>query len=347
MRLLAVPETWLERLAAWFKIAPIPICDTHMAFMLARTIMVGAKTGVFEALSDSPQTATQVATQCNTDAKATLALLNTLVHLGYVQLRRNQYRLSSLARQWMLPDSDQSLHDKMLLQFLEWEFVEHYETYLRTGHPLNYHATMNESQWSLYQRGMRSVAEVSVKEIGKRTPVPKQARRLLDIGGAHSIHAAVLCRNHPNLKATILDLPEALESAQKMSEGDAKDERITFMPGDALTKDLGEEVWDVVFTSSLAHHLNDEDNRALTERVARSLRPGGCYIVQDFIRIDKPRHGDHVGGLFNLYFAATSQAGTYSEAEIHQWQSKAGLVPQKSVWLRTIPRHAQIIAKKV
>lgn len=346
MKIAAVPENWLERLADWFKIAPIPICDTHMAFMLARTIMVGSKTGVFEALADSPQTANQVATQCNTDAKATLSLLNTLVHLGYLKLRHNQYRLSSLARKWMLPKSDQSLHDKMLLQFLEWEFVEHYETYLRTGQPLNYHATMNENQWSLYQRGMRSVAEVSTKEISRRTPMPKNARHLLDIGGAHSVHAAALCHNHPNLAATILDLPEAITSAQKMSAGGAKNKRITFMPGDALTEDLGEEAWDVVFTSSLTHHFNDDNNSALAKRVARSLRPGGYYIIQEFIRIDQPRYGDHVGGLFNMYFAATSQAGTYSEAEIHRWQREAGLAPQKSVWLRTIPRHAQIVAKK-
>ena len=101
------------------------------------------------------------------------------------------------------------------------------------------------------------------------------------------------------------------------------------------------------FVSSLVHHFDDTANAELAKRAYRALRSGGYYVVQDFIRIDQPKSGDHLGGLFNLFFAATSQAGTYSESEIHRWQQEAGLVPYRSVWLRTIPRHAQIVAKKV
>jgi len=346
MKISAVPENWLERIAVWLKIAPTPICDTHMTFMMARTIMVGVKVGVFEALANAPQTADQVAARCVTNAKATRTMLNTLVHLEYVVLKDNRYQLSPLARKWMLQGSDHSLHDKMLLQFLEWKFVEHYEDYLRNGEPIDYHSNMDGNQWQLYQRGMRSVAGISAKEVARRTPIPKGATQLLDIGGAHGLYPAALCRKYDQLTATILELPEAIEHAQAILAEENMGDRVVHRAGNVLTDDLGEALWDVVFISSVAHHFDDDANAALAKRIARALKPGGYFIVQDFIRVDMPTPGDHLGGLFDMFFAVTSQAGTYSETEIRQWQLQAGLQPKRSVWLRSIPRHAQIIAKK-
>ena len=347
MKLTSVPENLLERMALWLNIAPTPVSDTMLGFMLARTVMVAVKLGIFEALAEHPQTTEQVSTQCSTDTKATQILLNTLVQLGYVQLKKNQYSLTSLARKWLLKDSKISLRDKMLFQFLEWEFVEHYEDYLRTGEPINYHHHMDAEQWETYQQGMRSMAEISAWEIGKRTPVPNQATRMLDIGGAHGFYSVELCQRYPKLQSTILELPDAIEHAQPILAEKNLNGRVNYQAGNALTDDLGEEQWDLVFMSSLAHHFDENANTELAKRVAQSLRPGGYYIVQDLIRTDQPKTGDHLGGLLNMYFAATSEAGTYSEQEIHQWQQQAGLKPQRSVWLRSIPRHAQIVAKKV
>ncbi len=347
MKLIAAPENWLERLAVWLKIAPTPISDTHLSFMMARTIMVGVKLGVFEALAEQSRTVDEIATYCSTHKTATQTLLNTLVHLGYIKLRRDQYRLSTLARKWMLKDANQSLYDKMMLQFLEWEFVEHYEDYVRTGQPVDYHNYMNNQQWQIYQRGMRSVAGISADEVALRTPIPKKATKLLDIGGAHGYYSVALCRRYPQLQSTILELPAAIEHAQDILAQEEMSSRVVHHAGDALTDDLGRSEWDVIFISSLTHHFDDTTNIALAKRIAQALKPGGYYIVQDFIRIDTPKSGDHLGGLFNLFFAATSQAGIYSESEIRHWQQQAGLQPHRSVWMRTIPGHAQIVAKKI
>jgi SAM-dependent methyltransferase len=347
MKLTSVPENLTERLALWLNIAPTPVSDTMLGFMLARTVMVAVKLGILEALADQPKTTAQVSAQCATDAKATRILLNTLVQLGYVQLGENQYTLTPQARKWLLKDSKVSLRDKMLLQFLEWDFVEHYEDYLRTGQPLNYHYHMNSEQWEIYQRGMRSMAEISAWEIGKRTPVPAHATHMLDIGGAHGFYSIELCQRYPKLQSTILELPDAIEHAQPILAEKNPNSQVRYQAGNALTDDLGEGKWDLVFMSSLAHHFDENANAELANRVARALRPGGYYIVQDLIRTDQPKAGDHLGGLLNMYFAATSEAGTYSEPEIQQWQKQAGLVPQRSVWLRSVPRHAQIVAKKM
>jgi hypothetical protein len=48
-------------------------------------------------------------------------------------------------------ESPHSIADKLLMQFLEWEWMERAEDYVRTGEPLELHATMTDGeQWDLY-----------------------------------------------------------------------------------------------------------------------------------------------------------------------------------------------------
>jgi hypothetical protein len=82
---------------------------------------------------------------------------NALTGCGYLRFEGGRYELAPVARRWLLPGASQSLQDKMLLQFLEWDFVEHVGDFVRTGQPLDFHATMTAEEWGTYQRGMRSV----------------------------------------------------------------------------------------------------------------------------------------------------------------------------------------------
>ena len=82
------------------------------------------------------------------------------------------------------------------------------------------------------------------------------------------------------------------------------------------------------------------------KRIAHALRAGGILVVQEFMRNPHPRKGNHLGALLDLFFAATSESGTWSVGEIADWQRAAGLKPQKPIWLRSMPRHAQQVARK-
>ncbi|MEK6475933.1 class I SAM-dependent methyltransferase [Catalinimonas sp. 4WD22] len=347
MKLTSTPENLLERLALWLGIAPTPISDTHVAFMMARTIMVGAKLGIFEALAQQPATAKVISRNCQTHPNATLKILNSLVHLGYLSTTPQQeYQLTRLSRKWMLQESEKSVYDKMILQFVEWKLVEHYENYVRSGEPADMHQILSEEEWEIYQKGMRSMAKVSAWEVAKRTPIPKRANYLLDVGGAHGYYSVALCQKYPDLKATILDLPEAIKYAGPLLSEENMAHKVKHQAGNVLTIDLGEAVYDVVFISSLVHHFDADTNTMLAQKIFTALKPGGYYIIQEFIRDDKARKGDYLA-ILDLYFAATSQSGTWSVKEMSGWQKKAGFEPYKIIRLRSIPRHVQVVGKKV
>jgi hypothetical protein len=162
MKLGVIPENLLERLLLAIKVVPTPIFGTQVAFMLARTIMAGTKLGIFEAIAPRPLTAAEIAAQCKTDPNATIKLLNALVGAGYLRIKKDRYCLTPVARKWLLKESPQSIFDKMIFHYTEWEWMTNYEAYVRTGKPLHIHDMLSNEAWGVYQRGMRSIGQCSI-----------------------------------------------------------------------------------------------------------------------------------------------------------------------------------------
>ncbi|MEA2600957.1 MAG: hypothetical protein QOF89_1949 [Acidobacteriota bacterium] len=346
MKLGGRPQNPIEWLGAKLGLLPQPLLDTHVAMLLARAVMEGTRLGVFEALAAGPLTAEEAAARCNGEPRATRKLLDALAGCEYLRFDSGRYALSPMARKWLLAGSPQSLRDKMLFQLLEWDYLEHLGDFVRTGQPLELHSTLARDDWGLYQRGMRSVASTWAPEVARRTPVPKGARDLLDVGGSHGLLSAALCRRYPGLRAVILELPEAVEHAAPLLAREGMGDRVVHRAGNALTDDLGTEAWDVVLVSSLVHHFDDATNRALAKRIARALRPGGVFVIQELYRPSSPGEAGQIGALLDLYFAVTSQSGTWSFAEMAGWQREAGLKPRKPVKLVTVPGVGQQAAVK-
>ena len=337
MRLRAVAENPLEWLLDRLGLLPRPLADTMVAMALARTIMAATSVGIFEALDAGPLTAEEAADRCGTDARATAKLLFALAGARYVRERDGRYELSRMARRWMLRGAPLSLHDATLHRYLDMKLMGHAEEYLRTGSPLDYHDTLTPGEWEIYERGQRAHALWPAPEVVRRTPVPAGARTLLDVGGGHGAYAAALCRRHPGLRATVLDLPEAVARSRSFAEREALGDRLTWRAGDALTEDLGVEQWDVVFLANIVHHFEDAENRGLMRRIARALRPGGTCVVLDIVRSRTARQAGQVGALTDFFFAMTSASGTWSPEEIAAWQREAGLEAMRPRRLRMAP----------
>ena len=337
MRFGVVPENPVERVVARLNLAPRPLVETQMAFTLARLVMVGVKLGVFDSLADGPAEAAEIAKRCETSEVGTEKLLFALTGAGYLQAQNGGYELTPVSRKWLLRDSPNSLVDKMLFQFYEWDYMELSEEYVRTGRPYELHSQINEDEWDSYQRGMRSMANTVAGEAIRRMPVPKDATEMLDIGGSHGYYSVALCRKYDGLRSTILDLPQAVEAAAPLLAAEGMGDTVVHRAGDALKEDLGEGTYDLVLIAQLVHHFSEEQNRELAARVARALRPGGVYAVLDEFRPRTPKDAGQLGALLEFYFALTSQSGTWPVEQITDWQRAAGLRPRRPINFRTVP----------
>lgn len=346
MKIGAIPENFLERLITLAGLAPTPVIETFHAVIVARAIMVATKLGVFDAAAGGALSAADMAGRLGVNPHGLEKLLNLLVATGYLRFRDDRYALTSLARKWLLRDAPRSLHDSMLLRFLEWQAIEQTEEFVRTGQALDVHQRIADDQWDVYQRGMRSLARFSAGEVARRVRLPAGAKSMLDIGGGHGTYSVAFCRRHPGLSATILDLPRAVETAAPILDEEKMGARVVHRTGNALTDDFGEGAWHLIFVSHLIHHFDAAANKALVARAAQALRPGGVLAILDVLRPTSPDTSSQTGALLDLYFAITSNSGTWSYEEIAGWMSDAGLRPGKAIHLRTAPSISIVTAAK-
>jgi len=346
MKLTVSGENSLERIALALGIPPVPLMETHLSFLRARAIMVATRLGIFDALASAPARAATVASRCRTAPPATTKLLNALVGCGYLRFGGDRYRLAPVARKWLTSDSPYSVRDKVLFEFIEWSLVERVEDYVRDGRPVEIHASESDEQWGLYQRAMRALTALAAPEIVRRTALPAGATRMLDIGGSHGYLSVAMCRRYPGLSAVVLDLPAAVKHAAPILAREGMGPRVVHRAGDARHDDLGADAWDLVFVSLLVHHFDEPTNRELFRRIARALRPGGICVVLEIVRTNSPNDARQIGALLDLYYALTSESGTWSIDEMSGWQADAGLTPRPPIHLRTAPGAAEIIARK-
>ena len=345
MKIGAIPESILERIALALGVVPTPLVDTNPTFILARMIMVATKLGLFEALAARSLTAASVAAACGIDPRATGKLLDALASSGYLSRNSDDYRLTRSSRTWLLRASRTSLYDAILFANVEWNWMTHLEQYVRSGKPLDFHATMTSDEWRLYQRAMRSLASIGAPEVARRLPVPPRARAMLDIGGSHGYYSVALCRRHPRLRATVLDLPQAIEHAAPLLAAEGMGDRVVHRAGDALVEELGVAAYDLVLMAQLVHHFDGETNRSLVRRIGRALRPGGYLAILEAIQPESTE-GNQINSLLGLYFAFTSRAGTWPPEKIAAWQREAGLQPQPAIHFLKMPGIGAQVAEK-
>lgn len=333
MRYGIIAENPLEAVGLASGMVPTPMLEPYGA-AFGRTLMVATKLGVFEALADGPMTASAVADRCGIDGRATEKVMNLLV--GMRHLRRSgdgTYRLRKVARTWLLEGGSRSMRDMVLMKFLEWEWIGGLEAFVRTGEPLDVHASMSADDWRLYQRGMRAQASLLGSWLARRLPMPANATAMLDIGGSHGFLSVALCRRHPELRSVVLDLPEAVEQAAPLLAAEGMGDRVVHRAGNALTDDLGTDAYDLILAFSLVHHFDAATNRELAARCARALRPGGLFVIGDLMRPEAPERSSAMDLFYDLYFALTSRSGLWTFEEMADWQRAAGLVARKPMRL--------------
>ncbi|GAB3333150.1 methyltransferase [Larkinella ripae] len=352
MRLTVTPETLLEWIALQINLVPLPLLHAQIFPIVGKAVLEAADKGVFEAVNQGKQSVADIATACNLHPKPLRELLDLLTVLGYLRYQTDRYMLTRMSQRWVLSENTESVLGLMLFNNrVVWPWLEQLGHYLQTGEGIQYHDHLTTEQWAYYQQAMLAATGTEAKEFGRKAPVSKQATRMLDIGGSHGQHSVALCRKLPNLQSVILDLPPAIEQAAPLLARAGLGERVQHRAGNALTDDFGEAQYDIVLMSSLAHHFTDEQNREVARKVARSLKPGGVYIINEFIRPDADGQSagvgtNLVGNSMDLFYGLTSTAGNYSVREIQQWQTAAGLQPFKVKKYLSIPGRAMVVAKK-
>lgn len=347
MQLAISPDNLLEWFALRANLVAVPILHVQIMPVLAKAVLEAADKGVFEAVKDGPKSLDTLASDLRLNRKALGELMGLLTAMGYFTYTNELFTLTPMARRFALKDDPRSVYGMMIFNNrVVWDWMSQLGTYLETGEGVHYHDKLTPEQWGYYQEAMVAASNTEAPEFGRRAPVPKNAKQMLDIGGSHGMHSAALCRRMSGLTSVILDLPEAIEQAAPLLARQQMGDRIRHQPGNALANDFGDAQYDIVLLSSLAHHFTPEQNQLVADKVARALRPGGVFIVNEFIRPDIGAKPELLGSSTDLFYGLSSTAGNYAIDEIQAWQQQAGLQPHKVVRYRTVPGRAMVVARR-
>lgn len=324
MKYGVIPTNPLERLALLAGRVPVPLLDGLFALLKARGLMAAARLGVFEALSGGPRTAADLAGELRLHPDALALLLRAAAFCDYLEIDGERYGLSRLGRAMLLRGAPRSLAGFLEWNYTQWEVIEHLEELLRTGRGVDFHRTMTDpGEWAIYQRAMLEIARFDAPALAARVPVRRGARRLLDVAGSHGLLGAAICRRHPPMRSTVLDLPAALPSARQLAVEAGIADLVEHRPGDLLHDDFGNGL-DVVLLANILHHFGPQQNRAVLAKAAAALVPDGTLVIWDFA-IPKPGAKPGFGDGVALFFRLTSTARCYAADEYGDWLRAAGL----------------------
>ena len=128
--------------------------------------------------------------------------------------------------------------------------------------------------------------------------VPRDARRVLDLGTGDGRLLALLRKDRPSMLGVGLDFSELmLEAARKRFAHDSRIDLVTHDLDEALPE-LGR--FDAVVSSMAIHHLEHERKRSLYSEVFGLLEPGGVFA--NFEHVASPTQRLHL-----VFFAAIEE----------------------------------------
>jgi len=146
-----------------------------------------------------------------------------------------------------------------------------------------------------YSAGIGGEQFSSAQHSGSLGPARLMAKRvdlggrkeLLDVGGGSGAYSLAFCMANPQLKATILDFAQTVETARKYARQSGLADRIAHLAGNAITTDWPKG-HDVILMSYVWSAVGEDDIAVLARRAFDALPPDGLVLVHDFM-VDNTR----------------------------------------------------------
>jgi len=324
MHIEVAPDGVMERVALVSGWAPTPLVLGYYALGAWKVLQCGQQVGLYDALAPGPLTVDEAARACGCDPTGMRVLLTGLAGYGIVRKCKGKYVFEKEAARFLASSSPTSVAD--LLAFgrdLE-RLLDALPDAVRTGRHLNlHHIPHDPGFWDRYLGGLASAARFLGPVLARLVPLPAPRNRLLDVAGGHGLWSAGYCGRYPGLRATVLDLPEALPTGRSIVEKAGFADRVTFLGGDLRTTPWGEG-WDAVLLFNILHNLGADDAARAMEQAFAALRPGGVLVIVDG---ENPGDADRVtmnAAFGALLFFVLSDSGVWPEPQVRTWATGAG-----------------------
>jgi SAM-dependent methyltransferase len=293
-------------------------------YQQACVLAAAADLDVFTALADGPCSAGQVAASIRADERGTTILLDALAAIELLEKTGGRYTISASVADALSETGSRSAlaiarHQANCLRSwarLAWA--------VRSGTAVEREPSIRgeASDRESFIEAMDNVNAATVDQVvADLQPLP--FRHLLDVGGASGTWTFAWLRANGKARATIFDLPHAIDLARSRISREGFAGRIDLIAGDFYVDRLPRGA-DLAWVSAIVHQNSREQNRRLFASIHQSLDDGGRILIRDLV-MDDSRTAPVVGALFAINMLVNTEAGgTFTFGELASDLEAAG-----------------------
>jgi len=299
-----------------------------------------AELNLFTLLGDECLSAEPIAVRLRSNLRATTVLLDALAALGLLEKQGENYSLPADLRPWLTDGAPGTPLPMVLHQMSLIRLWSQLAWIVRSGEPAVRQASIRgaEADRAAFIAAMHSVSGPIADDLVTRLGPPK-FNHLLDVGGASGTWTLAFLRAAAGSRATIFDLPDAIQQARERLAQSGFHDRVNLVAGDFYDDPLPSGA-DLAWVSAIVHQHAREDSRELFLKVHEALALGGRIMIRDVVmepnRVDPPE-----GALFAVnMLVGTTSGGTFTMDEFREDLQASGFrdvkLLVKDAWMNSV-----------
>ncbi len=284
------------------------------------------------ALGQGPLNVEELASRIGASVNGTERLCAVLVQTQYLEYTSgNLLRNSPHAQAWLSQTGEKDLNSVLRWFAHSWQLMSGLRDAVLDGHPktgLWDLMKTNPSMGPTFATYMKDHTASMVDAVQHAIQLPVGAKKLLDVGGSHGLHAVAFCRRSPELTAVIYDLEVSLTNTPCLIEECGLSDRISCVEAN-IVQDTIPGTFDIITYFLVAHNHTDEGNVRIIQKMADALNPGGVLFVYEYARDSEPNFkvssSEALAAAFDLTLLVETGTHTHTAERIISWMQDAGL----------------------
>ncbi|HWP60051.1 MAG TPA: class I SAM-dependent methyltransferase [Candidatus Acidoferrales bacterium] len=293
----------------------------------------------------------EIARAAGTAPRATRIVLDSLIALALVEKRDQKYFLTPISESFLVKDKPGYVGDFRHVALAMWDGLAQLKETLKTGRPKGRLDTAGELEvWEKLVVGILPIAKPVAAQLCRilRIGSERKGLRVLDIAGGSGIFGMTILEHDPAAQITQIDWRNVNAVAKRLSRERGFGGKMRFIDGEFRTAPAEENSYDLVLASNFCRFESPDGNRQLFHKAFRFLRPGGVFVINDFLP-NEERTGPSFPLRFSVYTLTHTPAGEcYTLSEYSSWLRQAGFreIEAKGDLPETLPGTTLIFARK-
>ncbi len=314
---------------------PGPIMQLATGYWGPAVMLAANRLGLFPVIAEQPLSVTAIAEKLGLDVRALSILMDACCALGLAEKDEDGYCASALGSAYLTPDKPGYLGNAIVWSADQYDAWGRLAETVKSGQPAvppKDHLGDDPEQTRAFVMGMHDRAIGMARGVLDFLDL-EGCHSLLDVGGGSGAYSTLLVRKYKDLHATVLDLPGIVEIAKELIAEQGYAERVSTIPGDAMSGDYGAEMYDAALFSGVLHQMSPGTIIRMFHGAYRALKSGGKVIVSDMM-LEENKTQPIFSTLFSVQMLLTSNEGAvFSAKECGEWLGMAGFTKTQTVQL--------------